>query len=221
MGRQERKEGRSTGLASLARRLGRPKPPVSRATPFLLVDIELTSGAELEERLLQQGLSPGEVVFKYCWPRYAPPAASGIRSLAKFENLGRQFERLIAMHREAPSGIPMPVATVRSTEGEFVGYIFEYVVGETLRELLDVGAFDEAGRRLDAVERTLVRLHARSLPHGDINPSNIIAADDGRTLLIDPVANPGPGTTLQDELCLRELRELIDEVRGCGSEPQP
>jgi serine/threonine protein kinase len=197
------------------RRLRRPKPaPAEPRKPFHVVDIALSSGAELEVRLHAQGLSASEIVFKYCWPRYAPPAASGIRSLAKFENLGKQFERLIAMHRVAPSGIPMPVATVTSTEGEFVGYVFEYVGGETLRDLIELGALDEARRQLDAVERTVARLHAKSLPHGDINPSNILVADDGRTLLIDPVAYAGPGTTLQDEICLKEIGEQIEQAAG-------
>jgi septin family protein len=40
----------------------------------------------------------------------------------------------------------------------------------------------------------------------------VIAADDGRTLLIDPVANPGFGAKLQDELCLEQIKKEIDEA---------
>jgi serine/threonine protein kinase len=198
---------------------GRPLPRLGSRTsrsgssprrrPGFVVDITLSSGAELGDRLLEQGLSPSEVVFKYCWPRYAPPADSQIRSLVKSENLLDQFERLMAMHRVVPSGVPMPVGSVRNTDVEFVGYILEYVGGETLQALIGLGALDEARRQLAEVEGTVARLHAKSMPHGDLNPSNILAADDGRTLLIDPAANPGPGAKLQDELCLEEIRELI------------
>jgi serine/threonine protein kinase len=174
-----------------------------------VVEIVLSSGAELHGRLVEQGLAPDEVLFKYFWPRYAPPADSGIGSLVKSEHLGGQFERLIAMHSVVPSAIPMPVATVRNVEGEFVGYLLERVEGETLHTLIANGALDEARHQLAAVERTVGRLHAKSVPHGDLNASNIIVAADGRTLLIDPVANPGPGTKLEDDLCLRQLRELV------------
>jgi aminoglycoside phosphotransferase (APT) family kinase protein len=182
---------------------------VERRTPVFVVDIALASGAELRDRLLEQGLAPDEVIFKYFWPRYAPPADSGIHSFVKSENLGGQFERLIAMHQEAPSAIPMPLATVRNVDAELVGYLLERIEGETLQALIDLGNLDEARRRLSAVEKTVAALHAKSIPHGDLNASNIIAADDGRTLLVDPVANPGPGTKLEDEICLRQLRELV------------
>ena len=43
-----------------------------------------------------------------------------------------------------------------------------------------------------------------------LDTSNIIVADDGRTVLIDPVANPGPGTKLQDEICIGDIRRQID-----------
>jgi hypothetical protein len=189
----------------------RPKPGAAsrgRRRPVFVVDISLASGAELKDRLREQGLSPDEVVFKYHWPRYAPPPDDGILSLVKSENLGWQFERLIAMHRVVPSAVPMPLAMVRNVEGELVGYILERVEGETLQFLIDLGALDEARLQLDAVEKTVATLHAEAVPHGDLNASNIIAADDGRTILVDPVANPGPGTTLEDQICLRRLREL-------------
>jgi RIO-like serine/threonine protein kinase len=177
-----------------------------------VVEIAIASGAELKDRLLEQGLSPDEVILKYCWPRYAPPPDSGIRAIVKSESLGAQFERVVAMHREAPAGFPMPVATVTSAEGEFVGYLLEYVSGETLQSLIALGMLDEARRRLGVVEAIVARLHAKSIAHGDLNASNIVAADDGRTLLIDPVANQGPGTMLQDELCMRQIRRQLDEA---------
>lgn len=174
-----------------------------------MVDIEVADGAELREALRRQGLAPDEVIFKYLWPRYAPPPESGIQSLLKSENLAGQFGRLVAMHRVVPSAIPLPVGLVRNPSGELVGYVLERVDGVTLRELLDVGAVVDARRRLAAVERTIGKLHAKAIPHGDLNAYNIIASDDGRTILIDPVAHPGSGTMLQDELSLRELRALV------------
>jgi aminoglycoside phosphotransferase (APT) family kinase protein len=177
--------------------------------PRYVVDIELDDGAQLVDRLRQQGLAPDEVVFKYLWPRYAPPPASGIQSLLKSENLAWQFERLVAMHRVVPSAIPLPVGLVRNASGGLVGYVLERIEGVTLQELLDVGAFVEARRQLAAIERTIAKLHAKSIAHGDLNTYNVIASDDGRTILIDPVASPGSGTMLQDELLLRRLRELI------------
>ncbi len=196
-------------------RSGRPAPsPTEPARPSFLVEIVVSSGAEIEQRLAEQGLAPEEIVLKYCWPRYAPPADSGIRLISKFENLGRQFERLIAMHRVVQSAIPMPVGVVKSSVGEFVGYILEYAEGDTLEALLSLGFVDEAERRFAVVEETIEKLHAKSIAHGDVNPSNVIAADDGRTLLIDPIPVPGSGSRLQDELCIAEIRSRIDALRG-------
>jgi RIO-like serine/threonine protein kinase len=169
----------------------------------------IADGAELKTRLLEQGLDADEIVFKYFWPRYAPPAGSGIRSLVKSEHLRPQFERLVELHGIVQSHVPMPLATVRNTDGEFVGYILEYVDGVTLRELVEGGMVDEARRQLARVEEAVEKLHARSVAHGDLNASNVLAADDGRTLLIDPVPFAKPETRLQDELCLAELRGLV------------
>ena len=170
----------------------------------------ISDGAELRKRLLEQGLDAGEIVFKYYWPRYAPPPGSGIRSLVKSEHLRPQFERLVEMQSVVQSHVPMPLATVRNSDGEFVGYVLEYVDGVTLRELIEDGMTAEAQRRLDQVRAAVKKLHARSLAHGDLNASNVLAADDGRTLLIDPVPFQRAETRLQDELCLREIRRQID-----------
>jgi hypothetical protein len=177
--------------------------------PIFYRDIVIPSGEELRDALLEQGLSPDEVILKYCWPSYAPPESAGIRALANYESLGLQFERLVAMHRVTPAHIPLPLAKVTSEQGEFAGYLLEYVSGDTLGDLIASGMIDEARRRLALVEATVAKLHAKSLPHGDVTAANVIAADDGRTLLIDPVASPGPGTRLQDALCLAELRASL------------
>src|SRR5579864_3815092 len=113
------------------------------AKPMFLSEIVVSSGTEIEQRLAEQGLAPGEIVLKYCWPRYAPPPDSGIRLIGKLENLDRQFERLIAMHRVVPSSIPMPVGVVKSSKGEFVGYVLEYARGDTLETLISLGLFEE------------------------------------------------------------------------------
>jgi len=189
--------------------------PPAASKPIFLVEIVVSSGAEIGQRLGEQGLAPDEVVLKYCWPRFAPPADSGIRQIGKLENLGLQFERLIAMHRSVPSSIPMPVGEVRSPERELVGYVLEYVSGDTLETLISLGHLEEAERQLGLVEETVAKLHAASLAHGDVNPSNVIAADDGRTLLIDPVPVAGPGAKLQDELSIAEIRRRIDALRRC------
>jgi aminoglycoside phosphotransferase (APT) family kinase protein len=179
--------------------------------PRYVVDIEIAEGADLREALRRQGLAADEVVFKYFWPRYAPPPEAGIQSLLKSESLSGQFERLVAMHRVVPSAIPLPVGLVRNTDGELIGYVLERVEGVTLQELIDVGAFVDARRRLAEVERAVAKLHAKRIAHGDLNPYNIIASDDGRTIMIDPVGHPGPGTTLQDELSLAELHALVPD----------
>jgi serine/threonine protein kinase len=184
------------------------------AKPSYCVEIVVSSGAEIEQRLAEQGLAPEEIVLKYCWPKFAPPRGSGIRVISKLENLGQQFERLVAMHRLVQSSIPMPVGVVRSPEREFVGYVLEYAEGDTLETLLSLGLADEAERRLGLVEETLGKLHAKSIAHGDVNPSNVIAADDGRTLLIDPIPVPGTGARLQDEMCVAEIRARIDALRA-------
>jgi RIO-like serine/threonine protein kinase len=126
---------------------------------------------------------------------------------------------LIAMHRLAPSSVPMPAATVTSTEGEFAGYVLERISGDTLQELIANGAIAEARRQLALVEETVAKLHGRGLYHGDINASNVIAADDGRTLLIDPVPHPGPGARLQDDLCLEEIRRQLEQAAGAAPGP--
>jgi hypothetical protein len=179
--------------------------------PIFYRDIVVSSGKELRDGLLEQGLLPDEVILKYCWPSYAPPESDGIRAIAKYENLGLQFERLVAMHRVMPAHIPLPLAKVISGKGEFAGYLLEYVSGDTLGDLIALGMIDEARRQLALVEATVKKLHTKSLPHGDVTAANVIAADDGRTLLIDPVASPGPGTRLQDELCLTDLRNEIEK----------
>jgi hypothetical protein len=177
-----------------------------------MLDIVAADGSELQRRLREQGVVNDEVILKYCWPRYAPPPDAGIRAIVKSENLVLQFERLIAMHRESPSSFPMPLATVKSPEGEFAGYILEYVRGDTLQTIISTGMVKEARRQFALVESLIARLHRKAMPHGDMNASNIIAADDGRTILIDPVANPGSGTALQDRLCLGQIRQQIEDA---------
>ena len=194
-------------------RRGAGLPPV-QTKPVYLTEIVVSSGQEIAQQLAGQGLAPEEVVLKYCWPRYAPSPDSGIRLIGKLENLGQQFERLIAMHRVVPSSIPMPVGIVKSSAGEFVGYVLEYASGETLETLISLGLLEEAARQLGVVEETVGKLHAKAIAHGDVNPMNVIAADDGRTLLIDPVAVPGPGTMLQDELCIGWIRNRIEALRA-------
>jgi hypothetical protein len=196
---------------SLLRRASRSSAgPQPARRPIFYADIVVSNGAELRQALIEQGFSPADYLLKYGWPRFAPTAGSGIRSLLKSEQLGLQFERLMAMHRVVPAHIPMPAARVSSPEGEFVGYFLEFVSGETLSSLVSFGMIDEARRQLALVEATLGKLHAKSLPHGDVNGANVIAADDGRTLLIDPAPNPGSGAKLQDELCLEQLRNEIE-----------
>jgi len=200
-------------LGSAIRGWGRrPSPAAATRRPLFMLDIVASDGEELARRLVEQGVACDEVILKYCWPRYAPPPAAGLRAIAKSEPLVLQFERLIAMHREVPSSFPMPVATVKSPDGAFAGYLLEYVEGETLRTLVAAGMILEATRQLALVEALVARLHAKSLPHGDINPSNIIAADDGRTLLIDPVARWSSGLELQDRMCLAQVRRQVEEA---------
>jgi hypothetical protein len=188
------------------RRASPARPP--RQTSVHATEIVIADGAELAPRLREQGLDSGEIVFKYHWPRYAPGA--GIRSIVKSEHLLPQFDRLVSMHRLVPSSIPLPVAAVLNPDGEFVGYVLEYVEGVTLRELIADGMVAESRRQLDLVRDIVGRLHAKSVAHGDVNASNVIAADDGRTVLVDPIPFPGRGARLQDELCLDEIARQVE-----------
>jgi hypothetical protein len=197
----------------LPRRRARTSPPPRKKSIFE-TEIVIADGAELKEQLLGQGLDTDEIVFKYFWPRYAPPPGAGIRSLLKSEQLRAQFDRLVALHAIVQSSVPMPLAAVLNTDREFVGYVLEYVEGVTLQELIADGMFDEARRRLGSVEETVTKLHSKGAAHGDINASNVIAADDGRTLLLDPIPFPKEQTTLQDELCLVELRRQVHGTAG-------
>ena len=190
------------------RRTSSSNPPERRGS-IHVVEIVVAGGAELKPRLLEQGLDCDEIVFKYHWPRYGPPEDSGIRSLVKSEHLRPQFERIDEMHGIVPSSIPLPVAPVRNPEDEFVGYILEYVEGVTLQALVQEGMLAEAGRQLDRVALAVEKLHAKSVVHGDLNPANVIAADDGRTVLLDPLPFPKPQMKLQDELLLEDLREKV------------
>ena len=110
------------------RRSSSSNPPERRRSIYV-TEIVIADGAELKPRLVAEGLDCDEIVFKYHWPRYAPPAAAGIRSLVKSEHLRPQFERLVEMHRIVQSSIPMPVGPVLSPDREFVGYLLEYVDG--------------------------------------------------------------------------------------------
>lgn len=187
--------------------------PAKRRKAIFVSEIVIADGAELRGRLLEQGLDRDEIVFKFLWPRYAPPAVAGIRSILKSDHLRQQFERLVEMHRVVPSSVPMPLAAVLNEDREFVGYILEYVEGVTLAEIIRAGSLEEARRRLEHVRQAVRRLHAKSVAHGDLNAANVIAADDGRTLLIDPVAYAKPQMKLQDDLCLDELDRLIEHDR--------
>ena len=191
------------------RRSSSSLPPERRSSSHV-VEIVIAEGTELKPRLLEQGLDCDEIVFKYHWPRYAPPPEAGIRSLVKSEHLQPQFDRIAEMHRIAPSSIPLPVAPVRNPGGEYVGYILEYIEGVTVHELVRDGMLEEAKRQLDRVEQAVAKLHSKQVAHGDLTPGNIVAADDGRTVLLDPVAFPKPQLKLQDELCLQELRRQLD-----------
>lgn len=193
-------------MAALLPRRRRHREPPRR--PRFVVDIELADGSELAAGLRAQGLACDEVVFKYFWPRYAPPPEAGIQSVLKSEHLGAQFERVLAMHLVVPSGIPQPAGVVRNREGELVGYVLERIEGVTLGELVERGASAEAQRQVARVEQIVAKLHAKGLAHGDLTPANVIASDDGRTILIDPIPHPGPGAKLQDELLLEQLRAL-------------
>lgn len=184
--------------------------PAQRRKAIFVSEIVIADGAELRARLLEQGLDRDEIVFKFLWPRYAPPPAAGIRSILKSDHLRQQFERLVEMHRIVQASVPMPLAAVLNEDREFVGYILEYVEGVTLAEIVRAGAFDEARRQLERVRQAIAKLHAKSVAHGDINGANVIAADDGRTLLIDPIAYAKPRMRLQDELCLEELGRQIE-----------
>ena len=187
------------------RRSSASNPPERRRS-IHVVEIVVSDGAELKPRLLEQGLDCEEIVFKYHWPRYAPPGGAGIRALVKSEHLRPQFERIVEMHGIVPSSIPLPVAPVRNPDGEFVGYILEYVEGVTLHALLQEGMLAEARRQLDRVALAVEKLHAKSVFHGDLNAANLIAADDGRTVLLDPLPFPKPQMKLQDELLHDDLR---------------
>ena len=199
-------------MSFLRRRSSASRP--GRRKSIYETEIVIADGAELKEELLGQGLATDEIVFKYFWPRYAPPPGAGIRSLLKSEQLRAQFDRLVALHAIVQSSVPMPLAAVLNPDREFVGYVLEYVEGVTLHELIVDGMLDEARRRLANVEETLAKLHAKGAAHGDVTASNVIAADDGRTLLLDPIPFPKEQTKLQDELCLEELRRLVDGPRG-------
>jgi serine/threonine protein kinase len=194
---------------SFLRRRSTASHPGRRRSIFE-TEIVIADGAELKEQLLAQGLDTDEIVFKYFWPRYAPPPTAGIRSLLNSEQLRAQFDRLVALHGIVQSSVPMPLAAVLNNDREFVGYVLEYVEGVTLQELIADGMLDEARRRLAGVEETVAKLHAKGAFHGDINATNVIAADDGRTLLLDPTPFPREQTKLQDELCLAELRRRVD-----------
>jgi hypothetical protein len=190
------------------RRSGSSNPP-ERGRSTHVVDVVIADGVELRQRLLEQGLDTGEIVFKYHWPRYAPPDEARIRSLVKSEHLRPQFERIVEMHAIVPSSIPLPVGQVRNPDGDFVGYILEYVDGVTFGDLLQSGMLDEARRQHDRVRETVMKLHAKNVFHGDLNPWNVIVADDGRTVLLDPVPFSKPELALQDELCLDDLLRQV------------
>ena len=179
-----------------------------------MVDIVVADGNELKARLVEQGLDPGEIVFKYHWPRYAPPTGAGIRSLVKSEHLRPQFERIVEMHAIVPSSIPLPVAQVRNSDQVFVGYILEYVEGVTFDELLRTGMLGEARRQLERVRDVVARLHGKNVVHGDLNAWNVVVADDGRTVLLDPAPFARPELALQDELCLDEMARRVELAAG-------
>jgi RIO-like serine/threonine protein kinase len=63
------------------------------------------------------------------------------------------------------------------------------------------------------VRDVVARLHGKNVVHGDLNPWNVVVADDGRTVLLDPVPFAKTELALQDELCLDEMGR---QVEACG-----
>jgi serine/threonine-protein kinase len=99
------------------------------------------------------------------------------------------FERRFMLEARAVAALDHP-AIVRlydfAFEGDMPYMVMELVEGRTLDELLD-GPIDPriAIEVLLPVAAALDYAHRRGVVHRDVKPSNILLADDGRTLVMD------------------------------------
>jgi Kae1-associated kinase Bud32 len=84
------------------------------------------------------------------------------------------------------AGIPVPV--LYDADRAASTLVLEQVPGPTLRQALESDGDAVAARRLEALGRTVGRLHDAGLTHGDLTTSNVLLpepADAGRLVLID------------------------------------
>jgi hypothetical protein len=97
------------------------------------------------------------------------------------QDLDRVREALVKVYQ---AGLPR-VLGAEVVDGRAVLVVQAYH-GRSLARALESGALDE----LDAIDRVrgiaaaLVKAHRAGLTHGNINPAEILLADDGRTLLL-------------------------------------
>lgn len=102
---------------------------------------------------------------------------------------GVQHEMILAEARAAAALNHPGVATIYEV-GEYEGGLFiamELVVGATLRELLNQGAFEarRSMRFATQIAEALEAAHAHGVVHGDVKPENIVAQADDRIKLLD------------------------------------
>jgi serine/threonine protein kinase len=86
-------------------------------------------------------------------------------------------------------GISVPKPFVFFKIGDIGGYIMEKINGKTLEELINVNKTHIIKNLSDIfkqIKTGIHILHKNGIPHGDIDPKNILLDNNGKVFLIDP-----------------------------------
>ena len=163
-------------------------------------------GDSLMRELQRREIDPQNVFFKYRrgYYRLAIPFRDlhgGTRIVTspfqKFnehpDSVLLEYAMLCGIHKVVPENVATPLALVKDRNGYVVGYVLRYVEGSP-------GAFEPLPKEIGNIPQekfevirklmpVIYEMQAHSVGHNDLDDRNknvIIAAQDGRVVLIDP-----------------------------------
>ncbi|MGC8479464.1 MAG: hypothetical protein ACP5M9_02240 [Candidatus Micrarchaeia archaeon] len=127
------------------------------------------------------------------------------------EQIHFQYKWLEKVNEALEEITPKPIAFLKI--GRDYGYLMDIVNGETLEQKLKNPESKEKIKRefnFDLLYDSIKELHRRELPHGDLDPSNIMISHNNRFVLIDPFKHPSLSDGIHDDLSnLKRVREFV------------